>query len=190
VGERLTDETQSQRFQEIALPHLDAAYNLARWMARNDDDAQDIVQEAFLRAFRAFAGFRGESGRPWLLAIVRNTCFTWLREHRGARMEVPFDEDIHGEEDSAPGFPDRADNNPEAILTLVEDRRLFDAALAALPIEFREAVVLRDVEDLSYKEIASIASIPIGTVMSRLARGRRLLYGELTRMREGETDAM
>jgi len=162
----LTDESQSRRFQEIALPHLDAAYNLARWLARNDADAQDIVQEAFLRAFKSFSGFRGASGRPWLLAIVRNTCYTWLRQHRRAH---PVDRDA----------------NPEAILAASEERRLFDAALDKLPIEFREAVVLRDVEELSYKEIAAVAAIPIGTVMSRLARGRRMLYAELTRMREG-----
>ena len=182
----MTDETQSRRFQEIALPHLDAAYNLARWLARNDDDAQDIVQEAFLRAFKSFAGFRGASGRPWLLTIVRNTCYTWLREHRAALLEVPYDDELAG----ADAYPDRGDGNPEAILASTEDRRLFDAALGALPIEFREAVVLRDVEDLSYKEIANVAAIPIGTVMSRLARGRRMLFAELTRRREGGSDGM
>ena len=182
----MTDETQSRRFQEIALPHLDAAYNLARWLARNDDDAQDIVQEAFLRAFKSFAGFRGASARPWLLAIVRNTCYTWLREHRAASLEVPYDDELAG----ADAYPDHSDGNPEAIVASTEDRRLFDAALDALPIEFREAVILRDVEDLSYKEIAIVAAIPIGTVMSRLARGRRMLFAELTRRREGGNDGM
>jgi RNA polymerase sigma-70 factor (ECF subfamily) len=186
----LTDETQSRRFQEIALPHLDAAYNLARWLTRNDADAEDVVQEAYLRAFKSFAGFRGANGRPWLLAIVRNTCYTWLRQHRSDKLEVPYDEDAHGDDAAAQGFPDRPDGNPEAILALAEDRQLFDAALTALPIEFREAVVLRDVEDLSYKEIAGIADVPIGTVMSRLARGRRLLLGELARMRKGDPDGM
>ena len=171
----MTDATQSRRFQEIALPHLDAAYNLARWLSRNDDDAQDIVQEAFLRAFKSFAGFRGESCRPWLLAIVRNTCYTWLRQHRSAKLEVPYDDALALEESGGQSYPERPDANPEAIVASSEDRRLFDAALAALPIEFREAVILRDVEELSYKDIATVAAIPIGTVMSRLARARGLL---------------
>jgi RNA polymerase sigma factor (sigma-70 family) len=186
----LADETQTRRFQEIALPHLDAAYNLARWLTRNDDDAQDVVQEAYLRAFKSFAGFRGADGRPWLLAIVRNACWTWLRQHRGDRLEVPYDEDAHHDEGAADASTDRPDGNPEAILALADDRRLFDAALAALPMEFREAVVLRDVEDLSYKEIAGIADIPIGTVMSRLARGRRLLLARLAEMRKGGPDGL
>ena len=186
----MTDATQTRRFQEIALPHLDAAYNLARWLARNDDDAQDIVQEAFLRAFKSFAGFRGDSCRPWLLAIVRNTCYTWLREHRNEKLDVPYDDALANEESGGQLYPDRADDNPETIVAASEDRRLFDAALAALPIEFREAVILRDVEELSYKEIASVAAIPIGTVMSRLARGRRMLYADLARRRQGGSDGM
>jgi RNA polymerase sigma factor (sigma-70 family) len=186
----LTDETQSRRFRELALPHLDAAYNLARWLSRNDDDARDVVQEAYLRAFKSFAGFRGASARPWLLAIVRNTCFTWLAQHRNMQRDVPYDEDAHGSGSAASAVVDRAEDNPEAILALAEDRQLFNRALEALPIEFREAVILRDVEDLSYKEIASVASIPVGTVMSRLARGRRLLLGELARMRAGGTDGV
>ena len=186
----MTDAAQSRRFQEVALPHLDAAYNLARWLSRNDDDAQDIVQEAYLRAFKSFDGFRGESGRPWVLAIVRNTCYTWLRQHRNAQLEVPYDDEMPATESAEQSYPDGRSGNPEAIVAASEDRRLFDAALAGLPIEFREAVVLRDVEDLSYKEIASVAAVPIGTVMSRLARGRRMLYAALTRMREGVSDGM
>ena len=181
----MTDESQSRRFQEIALPHLDAAYNLARWLARNDADAQDIVQEAFLRAFRSFAGFRGTSARPWLLAIVRNTCYTWLRQHRRSQLEVPYDDEVASDEAEGQPYPMETDANPESILAASEERQLFDAALEKLPVEFREAVILRDVEELSYKEIAAVAAIPIGTVMSRLARGRRMLYAELTRMREG-----
>jgi RNA polymerase sigma factor (sigma-70 family) len=190
VGDRLTDAAQSRRFQEVALPHLDAAYNLARWLSRNDDDAQDIVQEAYLRAFKSFAGFRGASCRPWLLAIVRNTCYTWLRQHKSAQLEVPYDDEVAANESASESYSNGHAGNPETIVAASEDRRLFDAALAALPIEFREAVVLRDVEDLSYKEIASVAAIPIGTVMSRLARGRRMLYAALTRMREGVSDGM
>ena len=186
----MTDESQSRRFQEIALPHLDAAYNLARWLARNDADAQDIVQEAFLRAFKSFSGFRGTTARPWLLAIVRNTCYTWLRQHRSAHLEVPYDDAVAGDE--ADGEPYSADReaNPETILAAAEERRLFDAALEQLPTEFREAVILRDVEELSYREIASVAAIPIGTVMSRLSRGRRMLFAALTRMRRGGCDGM
>ena len=184
----MTDESQSRRFQEIALPHLDAAYNLARWIARSDTDAQDIVQEAFLRAFKSFGGFRGTSARPWLLAIVRNTCYTWLRQHRGPRLEVPYDD--AGSDEAAEPYPVDGDANPEALLAASEERRTFDAALDSLPAEFREAVILRDVEDLSYKEIAAVAAIPIGTVMSRLARGRRMLFAALTRMREGGSHGM
>jgi RNA polymerase sigma-70 factor (ECF subfamily) len=181
----LTDETQSRRFQELALPHLDAAYNLARWLTRDEHDAQDIVQEAYLRAFTSFADLRGTSARPWLLAIVRNTCYTWLRQRRDAQLDVPYDDEAHGDGSGPSTFADRPDSNPEAILALADDRRIFDAALDALPIPFREAVILRDVEDLTYKEIAAIASVPIGTVMSRLARGRRLLLAQLARMRNG-----
>jgi RNA polymerase sigma factor (sigma-70 family) len=183
VRERLSDESQSRRFQEIALPHLDAAYNLARWLVRNDADAQDIVQEAFLRAFKSFSGFRGTSGRPWLLAIVRNTSYTWLKERRSAQLEVPYDDEVANDEAEVQPYSMDRDGNPEAILAASEERQLFDAALDKLPIEFREAVILRDVEELSYKEIASVAAIPIGTVMSRLARGRRMLFAVLTRMR-------
>ena len=186
----MTEESQSRRFQEIALPHLDAAYNLARWLARNDADAQDIVQEAFLRAFKSFGGFRGTSARPWLLAIVRNTCYTWLKQHRKSQLEVPYDDEIANDEAEGRPYPVDREGNPEAILAASEERALFDAALDKLPIEFREAVVLRDVEELSYKEIASVAAIPIGTVMSRLARGRRMLYAELKRVRGGGCDGM
>jgi RNA polymerase sigma-70 factor (ECF subfamily) len=180
----LSEESQSRRFQEIALPHLDAAYNLARWLARNDADAQDIVQEAFLRAFKSFGGFRGTSARPWLLAIVRNTCYTWLKRHRSSQLEVPYDDSVEND-DAESSYPGESETNPEALLAASEERQLFDAALEKLPVEFREAVILRDVEELSYKEIANVAAIPIGTVMSRLARGRRMLFAELTRMREG-----
>ena len=186
----MSEESQSRRFQEIALPHLDAAYNLARWLARNDADAQDIVQEAFLRAFKSFAGFRGTSGRPWLLAIVRTTCYTWLRQRKSSQLEVPYDDEVANDEAEGQPYPVNSETNPEAILAASEERRLFDAALDQLPIEFREAVVLRDVEELSYKEIANVAAIPIGTVMSRLARGRRMLFATLTRMREGGGDGM
>jgi RNA polymerase sigma factor (sigma-70 family) len=163
--------TQRRRFEALALPHLDAAFNLARWLARNDQDASDIVQEAFLRAFEAFAGMRGENARPWLLAIVRNTCFTWLARNRPAAMHVPFDEELHAGPDE--------DADPMLYAVRADDKRRVDAAIERLPLEFREVVVLRELEDMSYKEIAAVLNLPMGTVMSRLSRGRRLLLGYL-----------
>ena len=166
MSEQPSSQGNTRRFGAMALPHLDSAYNLARWLTRNDHDAQDVVQEAYLRAFRSFGGFRGDNARPWLLAIVRNTCYTWLRQHRRAEVEVPYDDDVHGSEDGV------LDVNPEALLARLDDVRLVDEALQRLPVGYREVVVLRDIEDLSYKEIALVAGLPIGTVMSRLARGR------------------
>ena len=182
----MSEQLHARRFGEVALPHLDSAYNLARWLTRDDHDAQDIVQEAFLRAFRSFGGFRGDNARPWLLAIVRNTCYTWLKQHRRAELEVPYDDDLHGGE----GHVDNLgaivpDNNPEAILARRDDVRLVDEALQRLPVGYREVVVLRDIEELSYKEIAQVAGLPMGTVMSRLARGRNLLALHLVTLRDG-----
>lgn len=166
------------RFEALALPHLDAAYNLARWLARDDQDARDIVQEAFLRAFEAFGGLRGDNARPWLLAIVRNTSFTWLARNRAAAMTVPYEEEAHAIAD--------ADADPARLALCADDRRRVDAALERLPAEFRETVILRELEELSYREIAEALAIPIGTVMSRLARGRRLLAQYLAETEEGD----
>ena len=185
MSEKIRSQPHNRRFGELALPHLDSAYNLARWLLRDDHDAEDVVQEAFLRAFSAFGGFRGENARPWLLAIVRNSCYTWLAQHRRAEIEVSYDDDVHGGEDRIDGAGARADN-PETIVALRDDIRLVDEALQRLPVGYREVVVLRDIEDLSYKEIAEVAALPIGTVMSRLARGRKLLGTDLTRLRNGE----
>jgi|HubBroStandDraft_3_1064219.scaffolds.fasta_scaffold07557_3 RNA polymerase sigma factor (sigma-70 family) len=160
------------RFEETVLPHLDAAYDLARWLSRSDDHAEDIVQTACLRALRFFTTFEGGNARAWLLTIVRNTFYTWLRQHRAGELATPFDEELHSED------PDRAGagaGDPEAELFRKADSRLLRLALEDLPLVFREAVVLREIEGLSYKEIAAIAGIPIGTVMSRLSRARRLL---------------
>ena len=184
MNEKINSQPNNRRFRELALPHLDSAYNLARWLLRDDHDAEDVVQEAFLRAFRAFGGFRGENARPWLLAIVRNSCYTWLAQHRRAEIEVSYDDDIHGGEDQVDGARARADN-PETILARQDDARLVDEALQRLPVGYREAVVLRDIEDLSYKEIAEVAGLPIGTVMSRIARGRKLLVTHLGQLRDG-----
>jgi RNA polymerase sigma factor (sigma-70 family) len=149
------------------LPHLDGAYNLARWLTRNSADAEDMVQEAYLRAFKFFDTLRGVDSRAWLLTIVRNTCYTWLQQNRPRDLATPFDEDVHG------GESDSAD--PATLALKSANHQMLKEALEALPAEFREVVVLRDLEGFSYKEIAEIAKIPPGTVMSRLARGRERL---------------
>jgi RNA polymerase sigma factor (sigma-70 family) len=178
----------ARRFEEMTLPHLNAAYNLARWLTHSDQDAQDIVQEAYLRAFKFFDGFHGEEARAWLLTIVRNTTYTWLRQNREPVPHVPFDEEFGDfNEASSATLCQQPDNNPAAILARNDDKRLLDQALAQLPVEFREVLVLRALENFSYKEISEIAGIPIGTVMSRLARGRRLLQACLERMNLGAT---
>jgi RNA polymerase sigma-70 factor (ECF subfamily) len=158
-----------EQFESHVVPHMGAAYNLARWLTRNDHDAEDVVQEAYLRAFRFWESFRGADPRAWLLAIVRNTCFTWLQQNRKPASEL--DENM----------PDlnSANTNPEALLLASVDAELLRRAVEELPIEFREAVVLRDLEGFSYKEISSITSVPIGTVMSRLARARSRLLKAL-----------
>jgi RNA polymerase sigma-70 factor (ECF subfamily) len=165
-------------FDRIALPHLDAAYNLARWLTRHDQDAEDVVQEAFLRAYRFFRSFHGETGRAWLLQIVRNTCHTWLARNRpaaGSTVPPQVFADLPG-----PAA------NPHAVLERRENEQLLLQAVADLPVEFREVIVLRELEDLSYKEIARIAGVPLGTVMSRLARGRERLHEILERTVVGE----
>ena len=151
-------------FEAMILPHLDAAHNLAKWLLRNEQDAQDVVQEAFLRAFKSFGGFRGSNGRAWLLTIVRNTCYTLLKENRVADLTTPFDEKIHASDDESV--------SAATILERSEDAELIREAMDELPAEFREILTLRHQEDLSYKEIADITQIPAGTVMSRLARAR------------------
>jgi RNA polymerase sigma factor (sigma-70 family) len=150
---------------------LDAAYNLARWLTRNDQDAQDIVQEASLRAFKYWKGFSGRDCRSWLLAIVRNTYYSWVRQ-RSVQPELTETGEIDDIDDSVP--------NPENLLLQNASRDMLKAALDDLPAEFREAIVLREMEGMSYKEIADIASVPIGTVMSRLARARKRLQIYLT----------
>lgn len=163
------------RFEALVLPHLPAAYNLARWLTRNDHDARDVVQEAFLRAFRAFHGFRGIEARPWLLAIVRNSGYTWLRARRG------FDAAAALQDDDLSDDTGRADLlDPAEVLSRAQDPARVHRALEAVPLRFREALVLRELEELSYREIATVLAVPIGTVMSRLARGRALLALELT----------
>jgi RNA polymerase sigma-70 factor (ECF subfamily) len=157
-----------RRFEQLVQPHLDAAYNLARWLTRNDHDAEDVVQEAVLRACRFAEALRGDP-RPWLLAIVRNACYTWLEANRPAELASGIDENIAAPE---------ADG-PEALATRNLERRMLNEAMSALPPPFREVLVLRELEDLSYRDIARIAAVPIGTVMSRLSRARRLLAESL-----------
>ncbi len=156
------------RFESDVMPHLDAAYNLARWLTRNDHDAEDVVQEAFMRALRYFDAMKGSDARPWLLGIVRNTCYTWLEKNRPADL-VPLD-DVEALVSEIAGGA-----TPEVILLQSANRKLVNQALEDLPVGYREVIVMREIEDMSYKEISAVAGIPLGTVMSRLARGREQL---------------
>jgi RNA polymerase sigma-70 factor (ECF subfamily) len=156
----------------VLVEHLDAAYNLARWLMRNEAEAEDSVQEAYLRAISHFAGFRGGDGRAWLLTIVRNTCYNRLSRNRASGQKTDFDEALH----SSAG---RQTPNPETALLLAERSDLVRKSLAELPPEYREVLLLREMEQLSYREIANIAAIPLGTVMSRLNRGRKQLQQTL-----------
>ena len=166
------------RFEAVVLPHLDAAFNVARWLTRDDQEAEEIVQEAFVRALRFFAGYRGGDGKAWLLAIVRNTFFSHKRGGNPGAAMTEFDEEVHGVDRDEPG--------PEAALLIAEDASAVGRALEELPVEFREALVLREIEGLSYKEIAGVTGLPIGTVMSRLARARRRMQQTLSGPRRKE----
>lgn len=162
-------------FEAAVLPHLDAAYNLARWLTRNDSDAEDVVQESYLRAFKAFDGFRGGDSRAWMLKIVRNTGYTWLQRNRSRELTTEFDESVHRVEN----------NNPETTLIEQADVELLKKRLEELPVEFREVVILRELEGMSYREIAAVAGVPLGTVMSRLSRARERLQACLSRSLKG-----
>ena len=164
------------RFEAEVLPCLDAAYSLARWLVRDEHVAEDVVQDAYLRAFRYFGSFRGGDARPWLLGIVRNVCYSWFVEQkRTLEFEVGM------EEADAPSLDgqDRA-QTPETLLMQKVERAQVTAAIAGLPIAFREVLVLREIEELSYEDIARVLDIPKGTVMSRLSRARRLLHDSLS----------
>jgi len=165
----VTSQEKLRRFEDQISPHLKSAYNLAKWLTRSHEDAEDIVQEAFLRAFSAFESFRGEDAKPqnakaWLLTIVRNTSMTWLKRNRNARATIGFEDALEDPIERSPG--------PEEGLLISCDREQVRQALEQLPSDFREAVILREMEGLSYKEISTTVGVPIGTVMSRLARGR------------------
>jgi RNA polymerase sigma-70 factor (ECF subfamily) len=155
-------------FEQTVIPHLNAAYNLSRWLTRNSEDADDLVQESYLKAFRSFETFKGNDAaeaRAWLLTVVRNTCFTWLRK-RGSRADMEFDEAAHSTEQ----MPDA-----ESVLLNRAALGSLKQCIENLPLEFRETIVMREIEELSYKEISEIVRVPVGTVMSRLARGRKRL---------------
>jgi len=168
----LADRTTNARFEQEILPHLDAAHNLARWLTGNDADAADVVQEAAMRALSFFDGFRGGDARAWLLRIVRNTCYTWLRRNRTEKA-TPLDEARHEAGARAA--------NPEQTAIARAGRTMLRQAIEELPVEFREALVLREIEGLAYKEIAHVTGVPMGTVMSRLSRARNLLRERLVR---------
>ena len=161
------------------MAHLDAAYNLARWLARDERDAEDVVQEACLRAFRFYASFHGGNARAWLLAIVRNTYYTWLDKNRAQALNVEFNDDTVAAVDYDTAT---AGDSVERLLQQEDTRRLVHHALDQIPAEFREVIVLRELEDMSYRDIARIADIPLGTVMSRLSRARKLLLHALQKL--------
>lgn len=164
------------RFEQLVLPHLDAAFNLARWVLHGRSDAEDVAQDALLRAFRFFRGFHGGDARAWLLQIVRNACYTWLEKNRPMELTTEFDEQLYPQ----PGV------TPESLAIAGDDREHLTRALEDLPTRFREVLVLRELEGCSYKEIAAITSVPIGTVMSALARARQRLQRALTQPAQQE----
>ena len=165
-----------ERFDQILSMHLDAAYDLARWLTRDEPNAQDVVQEACLRAFKFLDGFRGGNARSWLLAIVRNTYYSWLEKHRSQALNVTLDEEyLDGDESALHNGHHEDSNDIDRVLREADCRRIINEGLEKIPAEFREAIVLRELEDMSYKEIAVVMNVPLGTVMSRLARGRKLL---------------
>jgi RNA polymerase sigma factor (sigma-70 family) len=161
----LQDRNKQARFEMVAVPHMASAYNLARWLIGNDHDADDVVQEAYLRALRFFDSFHGIDGRSWILAIVRNVCYTWLKQNR--RQPLAIEDEMLEVQDTKP--------SPETLHLAEIDQQLLRRAIEDLPAEFREAIILRELEGLSYKEIGAVTGTPIGTVMSRLARARHRL---------------
>ena len=163
------DRRRQARFEAIALPHLDTAYALARWMTRNDADAADVVQEAFLRAFRYFDSYRGDDAKSWVLKIVRRTCYSWLARNRPADVVSLEAEEEFGDAVATSAI------DAEALLESRSDLRLLDQLIEALPAPLRETIVLRELHELGYREIAEVTDVPIGTVMSRLHRARSLL---------------
>jgi len=165
------EQQERVRFEQLVLPHLDAAFNLARWVLRGRNDAEDVAQEALLRAYRFFRGFNGSDARAWLLQIVRNACYSWLEKNRPMDLSTEFDEQLYPQSSAT----------PESLAIAVDDKERLTRALEALPPRFREVLVLRELEGCSYKEIASITSMPMGSVMSALSRARQRLQHSLTK---------
>jgi RNA polymerase sigma factor (sigma-70 family) len=174
----MTQQDWHGTFEQAVLPHLDAAYNLARWLTRNEQDAQDVVQEAYLRAFRFFPSFQGGDARAWLMKIVRNTCYTWLHANRRLKDATPFDENFF--------LPGSGSPNPEQVALQNDSGTLLRKALQELSPSFREVLILRELEGMSYREIADITGMPAGTVMSSLSRARRGLRQVLTHLVDGD----
>jgi RNA polymerase sigma-70 factor (ECF subfamily) len=168
----------SRQFEIALLPHLDAAYNLARWLVKDEHCAQDMVQESYLKALRYFGSFRGGDARPWILGIVRNTCYTWLGGQKRAGHLVEFRDDLEAGEEGPEWISQQ--EGPDDSFARKSEREKLNAAIEALPIVFREALILREIEDMSYETIAHIMQIPLGTVMSRLSRARALLRQALS----------
>jgi RNA polymerase sigma-70 factor (ECF subfamily) len=179
-GGRVSGDDKS-RFAEVVLPHLGDAFALARWLTGSRADAEDVVQDACLRAFRAIKGFAGGNARAWVLTIVRHTAFTWLGKNRPAALVVTDDLEAveRAQHDAGSTMLERATETPETVLIAKADAARLDAAIAALPTPFRETLVLRELQGLDYREIAEVTGVPVGTVMSRLARARRRLAAEL-----------
>jgi RNA polymerase sigma-70 factor (ECF subfamily) len=178
MGEEQSQTGQVGTFEQVVLPHLDAAYNLARWLVRNKQDAEDVVQEAYLRAFKFFGGYQGGDASAWVLKIVRNSSYSFLEKNHPADLAEEFDEKIHTADTDRP--------DAEAALLKAADSRMLREALDELPVNFREVLVLRELEGMSYKEIAEVMDVPIGTVMSGLARARGQLRERLLRARDQE----
>jgi RNA polymerase sigma-70 factor (ECF subfamily) len=167
VNVAIGSESRLRLFEEVILPHLNAAYNLARWLTRNEHDAQDVVQESYLRAFRFFDGFRSGDGKAWLLEVVRNTCFTFHRREKRSATSVAFEESIHTPAVNLP--------NAEEALVEANNRKMLRGCIDGLPEAFREVLVMRELEEMSYRQIADVTGLPVGTVMSRLSRARKRL---------------
>lgn len=182
----MANENKRLQFERLIMPHVDAAYNLAHWLMRDSADAEEAAQEAFLRAYKFFGSFRGEEGKAWLLAIVRNTCYTMNGRNQGKRLCDEFDEQIHLPDPDDAGSHGRTCRNPEDLAIEHANCELVNKAIGNLPVAFREVLIMRELEDLSYKEIAKIIDVPLGTVMSRLARGRSLLQQALAAHQEKE----
>jgi RNA polymerase sigma factor (sigma-70 family) len=181
-GERVGVEDGKALFARVVLPHLGDAFALARWLTGDRADAEDVVQDACLRALRGIGGFSGGNSRAWVLTIVRHTAYTWLGKNRPAALVVTDDLEAVERAAFARGdAADAADETPEAALMAKADAARLEAAIQKLPPPFRETLVLRDLQGLDYKEIAKVTGVPIGTVMSRLARARQRLMGMITK---------